>query len=118
MYIQYAFDSAYNQEFGCNFTAAIPTNVFGEYDNLCVVYYFPSLTKSKRYPATYRMPMSSLVSFTSVTLRKVCVLYGCCPARLHSTYRKRHGFQTVGQWEAPAPIYLLSGPCQIDGLDA
>ncbi|KAL5520693.1 hypothetical protein ACEPAF_2695 [Sanghuangporus sanghuang] len=24
---------AYKQEFGCNFTAAIPTNVFGEYDN-------------------------------------------------------------------------------------
>lgn len=25
---------AYNQEFGSNFTSAIPTNVFGEYDNL------------------------------------------------------------------------------------
>lgn len=25
---------AYNQEFGCNFTSAIPTNVFGQYDNL------------------------------------------------------------------------------------
>ncbi|EJD05331.1 epimerase-domain-containing protein [Fomitiporia mediterranea MF3/22] len=24
---------AYKQEFGCNFTSAIPTNVFGEYDN-------------------------------------------------------------------------------------
>ncbi|KAI5119322.1 hypothetical protein M0805_000552 [Coniferiporia weirii] len=27
---------AYKQEFGCNFTSAIPTNVFGQFDNLCV----------------------------------------------------------------------------------
>jgi len=26
-------NSAYNSEFGCNFTSAIPTNVFGPYDN-------------------------------------------------------------------------------------
>lgn len=25
--------SAYHEEFGCNFTSAIPTNVFGPYDN-------------------------------------------------------------------------------------
>lgn len=24
---------AYKEEFGCNFTSAIPTNVFGPYDN-------------------------------------------------------------------------------------
>lgn len=27
-------DSAYKEEFGCNFTSAIPTNVFGPNDNL------------------------------------------------------------------------------------
>jgi GDP-L-fucose synthase len=26
-------NSAYNEEFGCNFTSAIPTNIFGPYDN-------------------------------------------------------------------------------------
>ena len=25
--------SAYNEEFGCNFTSAIPTNIFGPHDN-------------------------------------------------------------------------------------
>ena len=30
--------SAYKEEFGCNFTSAIPTNVFGPYDNLQVVF--------------------------------------------------------------------------------
>ena len=35
--------SAYKEEFGCNFTSAIPTNVFGPYDNLYVKRhsYFP-----------------------------------------------------------------------------
>ena len=28
---------AYKEEFGSNFTSAIPTNVFGPYDNLCVI---------------------------------------------------------------------------------
>jgi len=28
--------SAYKEEFGCNFTSAIPTNVFGPNDNLLV----------------------------------------------------------------------------------
>ena len=27
---------AYKEEFGSNFTAAIPTNIYGPYDNLCV----------------------------------------------------------------------------------
>src|SRR6202042_2371370 len=27
-------NSAYKEEFGCNFTSAIPTNVFGPHDNL------------------------------------------------------------------------------------
>jgi len=26
---------AYKEQFGCNFTSAIPTNVFGPHDNLC-----------------------------------------------------------------------------------
>lgn len=29
--------SAYKEEFGCNFTSAIPTNVFGPHDNLWVI---------------------------------------------------------------------------------
>jgi GDP-L-fucose synthase len=29
-------NSAYKEEFGCNFTSAIPTNVFGPNDNLLV----------------------------------------------------------------------------------
>lgn len=29
-----SLDSAYKEEFGCNFTSAIPTNVFGPNDNL------------------------------------------------------------------------------------
>ena len=35
--------SAYKEEFGCNFTSAIPTNVFGPYDNLYVkrLSYYP-----------------------------------------------------------------------------
>jgi len=28
------WNSAYKEEFGCNFTSAIPTNVFGPHDNL------------------------------------------------------------------------------------
>ena len=31
-------NSAYKEEFGCNFTLAIPTNVFGPHDNLQVVF--------------------------------------------------------------------------------
>ncbi|KAG8872033.1 hypothetical protein FRB98_000345 [Tulasnella sp. 332] len=30
------YNHAYKEEFGCNFTSAIPTNVFGPYDNLYV----------------------------------------------------------------------------------
>jgi len=32
----YLSESAYKEEFGCNFTSAIPTNVFGPNDNLLV----------------------------------------------------------------------------------
>lgn len=41
---------AYKEEFGCNFTSAIPTNVFGPYDNLCVLAKFLSA-----YPTHSRM---------------------------------------------------------------
>ena len=34
----WSMSSAYKEEFGCNFTSAIPTNVFGPYDNLQVVF--------------------------------------------------------------------------------
>ena len=33
----FLLNSAYKEEFGCNFTSAIPTNVFGPHDNLQVV---------------------------------------------------------------------------------
>jgi GDP-L-fucose synthase len=37
--INYQTRSAYHEEFGCNFTSAIPTNVFGPADNLSVVFF-------------------------------------------------------------------------------
>jgi GDP-L-fucose synthase len=38
-------DSAYHEEFGCNFTSAIPTNVFGPNDNLYGISPFHWLTE-------------------------------------------------------------------------
>jgi len=49
----YLSNSAYKEEFGCNFTSAIPTNVFGPNDNLlvllsdvCLVFSFILLPRS------------------------------------------------------------------------
>ena len=70
--------SAYKEEFGCNFTSAIPTNVFGPHDNLYVkrLSYFPfrRLNRFQRFRRFTRHPWAH----SQVLPSKECVQLALC----------------------------------------
>jgi hypothetical protein len=65
--------SAYKEQYGCNFTSAIPTNVFGPHDNLSVTPSLSVIRYSHLVLATSKIHMLFLGLFTSAILPKVCL---------------------------------------------
>lgn len=95
-------NKAYNEQYGCNFTSVIPTNVFGPHDNY-------DLEDSHVLPGlTHKCYLAKSKFLVAGAVYKFCILL----SDHHLHFREQHSFHRWWYWQASPSVHLLSWSCQ------